>query len=1077
MTPERYRQLEDIFRAYWAAPPAQRAALLQALCGDDATLRAEVENLIAHVVDSDGHSPAGPSVWTISQTGIATRDGSAPDREAASCPPLALPGYEILDRLGEGGMGVVYKANQVGAKRLVAVKLLKPARLDSDSLQRRFRTEAEAVARLRHPGIVQIHEVGDYLGQPFFSLEFCPGGSLADQLRAAPLTPPAAAVLLERLAEALAHAHQAGILHRDLKPSNVLLGADGQPRIADFGLARKLDEVGHTQTGELLGTPSYMAPEQADGLVQLIGPASDVYALGAILYECLTGRPPFRAATILATLELVRSQEPVAPRQLVPELPRDLETICLKCLAKDPQRRYLSAAQLGDDLRRFRAGEPIAARPTTHLERTLRWVKRRPAAAGLLLLSVLVGVGMVLGGLWSRQRLEESRRETQTAALVEALATANTEHVPALVRELAAYRDLAEPLLRDRLHANPEESRERLPFSLALLPTDHEQLPYLLRRIPQAAPEELLVLRRALADARSVVAPQLWTILEDKAESLPRRFRAACALAALDADSSRWQAVMRLVAGRLIEEDLLLVGRWAEALRPIRAALCQPLAALARDGDRPPAQRHLAATLLADYAVDQPKLLAELILDADPLQFSVLLPPLRSFGTQATALFQGKLAEAVDPESNDQARDALAAQQAQAAIALLQLGQPERLWPLLRHNRDGDPRLRTYLIHRLAALGTSAEVIMDRLAGQLEVSERRALLLSLGEFPEQRVNPQQRQRYTQDLLQVYRADPDAGVHSAVDWLLRQRWGRAADLERIDRELAGRPADGRHWRVNRHGDTLAAIAGPVEFLLGSPTSEEGRLDHEYQHRRRIGRSFELATREVTLAQFKRYLEEQPGSTFSLKNATQHGPNDNGPMLGVPWYQAARYCRWLSDQENIAEDQQCYPRVEEIKAGMTLPANLLERTGYRLPTEAEWEYVCRAGASTSRPYGSDEEMLGQYAWYLRNSRNFAQPVGRLKPNDFGCFDMLGNAWEWCNGPSESYVRFRLIPTTEDTLTAPLTLLDGMNQSARGGSFLYHEMFTRAAKRYQLFLDRGDQTLGFRIARTIAATTPKR
>ena len=299
--------------------------------------------------------------------------------------PSAVQGYEILGILGRGGMGVVYKARQLKLNRLVALKMiLAGEHAGSDALER-FRAEAESEARLQHPNIVQVYEIGDHQGHPYFSLEFVDGGSLAQKLAGTPLPPLEAAWLVETLARAMDYAHQRNIIHRDLKPANVLLTKDRTPKIADFGLAKQLEgDSTNTQTGAVVGTPSYMAPEQAAGHSKNVGPAADVYALGAILYECLTGRPPFKSATAVETVLQVTLDEPVPPARLQPRTPRDLETICLKCLEKQPARRYASARLLAEDLRRFRAGEPIEARPVSVVEQGVKWAKRRPAVASLL---------------------------------------------------------------------------------------------------------------------------------------------------------------------------------------------------------------------------------------------------------------------------------------------------------------------------------------------------------------------------------------------------------------------------------------------------------------------------------------------------------------------------------------------------------------------------------------------------------------------------------------------------------------------------------------------------------------------
>jgi WD40 repeat protein/tRNA A-37 threonylcarbamoyl transferase component Bud32 len=323
-------------------------------------------------------------------------------------------------------MGVVYKARQVKLKRLVALKMILAGDHAGEHALARFRTEAEAVARLQHPNIVQIHEVGEHNGLPYFALEFCDGGNLHRNLGGTPLPPRQAAELVAVLSRAMHAAHQKGIVHRDLKPANVLLTREGTPKITDFGLAKQLDEEsGQTRSGAILGTPSYMAPEQAASRVKEVGPLADVYALGAVLYDLFTGRPPFRGVTVVDTLEQVRSQEPVPPSRLQAKVPHDLETVCLKCLEKDPARRYPGAAELADDLGRFLAGEPIRARPAGAWERTAKWARRRPAVAALVGVIALASA-LLLGGLAVSVVVINSRRqETEEArkALAEANAT------------------------------------------------------------------------------------------------------------------------------------------------------------------------------------------------------------------------------------------------------------------------------------------------------------------------------------------------------------------------------------------------------------------------------------------------------------------------------------------------------------------------------------------------------------------------------------------------------------------------------------------------------------------------------
>jgi len=310
----------------------------------------------------------------------------------------SIPGYEILGTLGRGGMGVVYKAKQTGLNRLVALKMnIGGSHVGAKQLAR-FGIEAKAVAQLRHPNIVQIYDIGEVDGMPFVSLELVEGGDLQNRLAGTPQPGGPAALLLATLARAVHAAHQARIVHRDLKPPNVLLTADGVPKITDFGLAKRLEsDDNQTRSGDIMGTPSYMAPEQALGHNKDVGPAADIYALGAILYEVLTGRPPLKGETVMETVRLVIHEDPVAPSRLVPRLARDLETICMKCLNKDQHKRYESADALAADLDRYREGKPIEARPTPLWERGLKWSKRRPAAAMSLAIGLLAFIGLTAG--------------------------------------------------------------------------------------------------------------------------------------------------------------------------------------------------------------------------------------------------------------------------------------------------------------------------------------------------------------------------------------------------------------------------------------------------------------------------------------------------------------------------------------------------------------------------------------------------------------------------------------------------------------------------------------------------------
>ncbi|MDP7015537.1 MAG: protein kinase [Pirellulaceae bacterium] len=437
----------------------------------------------------------------IARASSSTKYSEARDPKTAGASPGLPEQFELLHEVGRGSMGVVYKARQKRLNRFVALKMILAGEHAGERLLKRFHTEAEAVAKLQHPNIVQIYEVGEHEGLPYFALEFVDGGTLHQQLDGTPMSAAPAARLVRQLADAVAYAHQQGVIHRDLKPANVLLSATAHraestepagprpagkrgssraaadsdrgeeseehgawsPKITDFGLAKQIElDSGSTQTGDILGTPSYMAPEQATGEASDIGCAVDIYALGAILYEVITGGPPFRAASLVETLRQVRNQDPIPPSRFQSATPRDLETICLKCLQKLPARRYATAAQLADDLRRFLDGRPISARPVSSLERLESWVRRNKAIASSLAVTALVLVATTIGSLFvaaqfsileGEQRELVAQKENQRKLAVQATITARAAQASASAKSQEA---------KDALDAAEEELLRRI---------------------------------------------------------------------------------------------------------------------------------------------------------------------------------------------------------------------------------------------------------------------------------------------------------------------------------------------------------------------------------------------------------------------------------------------------------------------------------------------------------------------------------------------------------------------------------------------------------------------------------------
>jgi formylglycine-generating enzyme required for sulfatase activity len=406
------------------------------------------------------------------------------------------------------------------------------------------------------------------------------------------------------------------------------------------------------------------------------------------------------------------------------------------------------------------------------------------------------------------------------------------------------------------------------------------------------------------------------------------------------------------------------------------------------------------------------------------------------------------------------------------------------VWTLLRYSSD--PSVRSYIVNWLKPLGAGPKALMTKLEGLAhdpvsipkdgksrmdailfhpETSMRRALILALGTYGTEELSPGEREPLTGKLLDLYRNDPDAGIHGAAEWTLR-RWKQQEKLKELDAELMKRPDRGdRRWFVNSQGQTFVVIEGPVEFRMGSPPTEPERIaGNETPRRVVIPRRFAIADREVTVEQYQRFVKTNP---FGLDPSAlaRYSPKGAGPMIGVSWYGAAAYCNWLSEQEGLLKDQWCYlpNRDGAYDAGMSIPADVLKRTGYRLPTEAEWEYACRSGTITSRYYGVSTDLLGKYAWYQANSREHAWPGGSLIPNESGLFDMLGNVFEWVQ---DRYGR--LINTTDDINIQES--IDTINpRLLRGGSFGDRPALVRSAYRLGIAPSYRGIVFGFRPSRT--------
>jgi serine/threonine protein kinase/formylglycine-generating enzyme required for sulfatase activity len=806
------------------------------------------------------HTPMEPSVTPPGPVGEAETENAttlgwvpirADDFSTAGVAPRRVLGpYDILEQIGTGGMGVVYRAFHRDARRHVALKLIRggwfgeATEASTGEATTRFVNEAQALARLEHDHIVPIYDVGHVDGLLYFAMRLIRGKTLAQVIRReGALEPRRAVYYAEAAARAIQHAHESQYLHRDLKPGNLMVDELDRPFVLDFGLTKCLEQTDFmTLTGNVLGTPEYMSPEQARGDPG-VGYATDVYGLGATLFSLLTGRPPFSGPNRLAVLRRVIDEEPAWPPERNKAVGRELKAICLKCLEKDPARRFKSAGDLATALRKYLNYEDTGVVSPGVATRVSKWIKRKPWRAVAVVAVAVATLVLAGASAWNAYR-ESGVAQTLVADLLKV----PLPDVLPKIESMNGHRRWVEPRLRELLQSGLLPADQRARVELALLPSEPQQATYLVGRLLECGPEEHRVLREGLRAQWPEIAARAVDALGDPGADPARRTRAAAALIALDSPKAPAGAAWSVL--RLAEDP----------------------------GPR---------VALLDWLVQQ---------DTDP----------------------GVLASHLDSEP--------------------------------------DASIRRLLIQAMAGRGRG------RPGGTNEVMAGR-------------------------LLKLYAADPDPGVHSSLAHTLR-RWGFGNEIARVDADLAGKPRGDRSWYVTPSGLTMAVVA-----VTGARPKGPGQLPDR----------FAIATTETPLSLYllcvKNHLD------IRISEGAPPVSDLDSPADCLSYFDAARFCNWLSEREGLPRDQWCYlPGTGD--GVLILAPDYLTRRGYRMPTVPEWEYAVRAGTATNRYFGDTPASCDDYAWNQGNGGLHPWPVGQLRPNDFGLFDVLGNVMEWCYHPDPDH-----------------------------------------------------------------------
>ncbi len=653
--------------------------------------------------------------------------------------------------------------------------------------------------------------------------------------------------------------------------------------------------------------------------------------------------------------------------------------------------------------------------------------------------------------------------------IVQGLLSSDISEIPRSTEKLDRFRQWVEPRLQE-LYPNLRED-QRLRASLALVrwddPTYADEV--VKRILSDVRVKDIPVVMEYMnLEDRSDVKVRLWRDLEDRQANQPeRRLRAAAALAMLDRNSQRWQEpVTNDIALQLVSSPANLLGQWMDNLRPIHDRLTSHLATIVGSDSfngQPLSlrQRNMAVDVLTDYAESLPDDLIAAIVRSNAEQFATLFPVLELSSSSVIPELKRLIASPALEEE-------IVVQQANAAAALVRMDQAEMIWPILRHSAD--PRLRSQLIHFFKSRGVSADLLVERLSNEPDVSAQRAILLSLGEFTLQELSSPVAEMIQRTILDRYRNDPDPGIHGATRWVLTQ-WNMVDEISRSDQEIMERSTSGpaalsgaNGWYLNHEGQTMVVFSQPIRFQMGSQPADDERYVDEYLHMVEIPRDFEISAHEVTRDQFQKFHLDVFDEEFSHGQMFRYQTPDS-PIGGVSWFMAAAYCNWLSEQAGLEREQWCYEIQDLQERDVRLAPNYLKRTGYRMPTEAEWEYASRAGATTTRYYGKTVTLLPYYGWYADNANKLTWPVGSLKPNDFGMFDMYGNVEEWCVDRLTPYPQAETRADIEQALDVPTDKV----RIVRGGSFEKQPTFLRCAYRNRLHPIIVYSNNGFRVART--------
>ena len=683
------------------------------------------------------------------------------------------------------------------------------------------------------------------------------------------------------------------------------------------------------------------------------------------------------------------------------------------------------------------------------------------------IITTLFLFGMIISGVLIQNHLSEKGKEIEAGGFVKLILDANTPLVPKILADTKSHKKWMDRLLLNEAFSQDLNYQQKLNMSMALLDFDKKQIDYLLDRLLDAEPNQIFPICQVLLPHKEIFLNSLWDklgVLKKETQHL----RVAASLAIFDPESSNWPNIASKVAMEIIDTPPVYLSIWMELFKPVKIKLISPLTSIFSNPALVKNERYISADILAEYTEDNSIVLADLLMNSDLRQYSdsrqyeVIFLKIKPDFAKVASMFIAEIENKAESNTNEEHKEKASNRKANAAVTLLERGYMENFWPMLKEAPD--PRTRSLILERLKTLGIDPQVILNRLKLEQDISIKRALAFSLIEF-----SPESMDKIIFWLREEFLKEPDSGFHAAVELLLKKHgedsWVKTSqsnlaknpeERARIILNIINKPKPSSpQWFVNSIGQTMVGMAGPIEFVMGSPLIEKGRYSDEMQHKKRIDRSFAISSKHVTMEEFKLFAKDyEPSDHYKIPNL---------PAIEINWASAAQYCNWLSKNEGIPEEQWCY-LIEENE--IFLKPNYLSLNGYRLPTEAEMEYATRAGTSTARFFGETEELLEKHAWFLNNSQDKLWPVGSLKPNGFGFFDVYGNVSGWCQNVYSDYQ----VKTPNDK-EGDLKLFEGEALVLRGGTRFDPGKHLRSAIRIYDIPSKKSSGFSFRVAKTLS------